>query len=151
MYKHILAALDGSVRAPYVLRHAAEMAARSGARLHLVRAVTVPLGVPLDAFTMSGDQLTARLLEHGAQELARLAEVLHPDVTPVLWGQRICRFGAPAQVVVDVADELCADLIVVGSHGYDLADRLLGTTAARIVNHAPCSVLVVRGVAPAAG
>lgn len=151
MYKHILAALDGSARAPYVLRHAAEVAARSGARLHLVRAVTVPHGVPVDAFTMTGDQLTAHLLEHGAQELTRLAEGFNPDLTPVLWGRRICRFGAPAQLVIDVADELCADLIVIGSHGYDFADRLLGTTAARIVNHAACSVLVVRGVAPAAG
>ena len=149
MYKHILTALDGSPRALHVLRHAAELAARSGAQLHLVRAVHLPLGVPADAFTMTGDQLISRLLGHGAQELTELAESLRPGLTPVLWGQRLCRLGAPAQVVVDLADELHADLIVIGSHGYDVVDRLLGTTAARIVNHARCSVLVVRGAAPA--
>ena len=37
-----------------------------------------------------------------------------------------------------------ADLIVVGSHGYSGIDHLLGTTAARVVNHADRSVLVVR-------
>jgi nucleotide-binding universal stress UspA family protein len=37
-----------------------------------------------------------------------------------------------------------ADLIVIGSHGYAGFDRLLGTTAAKVVNHAHCSVLVVR-------
>jgi nucleotide-binding universal stress UspA family protein len=36
------------------------------------------------------------------------------------------------------------DLIMVGSHGYSGVDRLLGTTAAKVVNHADRSVLVVR-------
>lgn len=147
MYKNILTALDGSPRAMHVLRHAAGLAARSGAQLHLVRAVHLPLDVPADALTMSGDQLTARLLASGTEELAALAEALHPEITPVLWGQRVCRFGVPAQVVIEVAGELHADLIVIGSHGYNVVDRLLGTTAARIVNHARCSVLVVRDAA----
>jgi universal stress protein F len=151
MYEHILAALDGSPRAPQVLHHAAELAARTGAVLHLGRAVHLPLGLPADALTLTGDQLTARLLEYGAQELTALAEGLRPTHTPIRWGQRLCRFGAPAQFVVDLAEELHADLIVIGSHGYDVVDRLLGTTAARVVNHARCSVLVVRGDArPAA-
>jgi universal stress protein F len=34
--------------------------------------------------------------------------------------------------------------VVIGSHGYGGLDRVLGTTAAKIVNHASCSVLVVR-------
>jgi len=37
----------------------------------------------------------------------------------------------------------------MGSHGYGFLERLVGTTAARIVNHARCSVLVVRGEEPA--
>ena len=44
----------------------------------------------------------------------------------------------------DVAKEEACDLIVIGSHGYAGIDRLLGTTAAKIVNHAATSVLVVR-------
>ena len=35
-------------------------------------------------------------------------------------------------------------MIVIGSHGYDTLDKVLGTTAAKIVNHADRSVLVVR-------
>ena len=35
-------------------------------------------------------------------------------------------------------------MIVIGSHGYGGLDRILGTTAARVVNHALCSVFVVR-------
>ena len=41
-----------------------------------------------------------------------------------------------------------ADLVVIGSHGYGGLDRLLGTTAAKVANRAPCSVLVVRGKTP---
>jgi nucleotide-binding universal stress UspA family protein len=37
-----------------------------------------------------------------------------------------------------------AALILIGSHGYSGLDHLLGTTAARVVNHADRSVLVVR-------
>ena len=36
------------------------------------------------------------------------------------------------------------DLIVIGSHGYGTLDRILGTTAAKVTNHADRNVLVVR-------
>jgi nucleotide-binding universal stress UspA family protein len=144
MYKHILAALDGSPRAPQVLHTAAELAARTGATLHLCRAVTVPVGVPDDSWMLAAADLSTRLLDHGTRDLTRLAEDLHPTTTPILWGERVCRLGPPAPTISDIAGELHADLVVVGSHGYGLLDRILGTTSARVVHHCPCSVLVVR-------
>ncbi len=144
MYKHILAALDGSPRSPQVLRQAAELCARTGATLHLCHAVNVPLGLPADTWTLSGEDLRSRLIDHGLHELTRLAADLHPHVTPVHWGERVSRLGRPAQVIVDLAEELKVDLIVIGCHSLDVLDRLLGTTAARVVNHAHCDVLVVR-------
>ena len=51
----------------------------------------------------------------------------------------------PWEGVCRVARERQVDLIVVGSHGYGGAmDHILGTTAAKIVNHADRNVLVVR-------
>jgi nucleotide-binding universal stress UspA family protein len=144
MYKHILAALDGSPRAPQVLHHAAELAARTGAVLHLCRAVSVPVGVPDDSWVLTAADLTTRLFDHGVHDLTRLAAELHPTTTPVHWGERICRLGPPAQTIADIAAELHADLVVIGSHGYGLLDRILGTTAARVVHHVLCTVLVVR-------
>jgi len=144
MYKHILAALDGSPRAAAVLQDAALLASRTAATLHLCHAVNVPLGLPADALSLGSDDLQARLIAHGQQELALRVEELQPTVTPILWGERVVRIGRPAQVIVDIAAELEADLIVIGSHGFDVLDRVLGTTAARVVNHAQCSVLVVR-------
>lgn len=149
MYKHILAALDGSPRAPEVLVHAAELASRVGAVLHLCRAVSVPPDVPADAWILAGEELTACLLDSGARELTALVEALPTRHTPIVWGHRECRCGTPEQVIMSLADELQADLIVIGSHGFGFLDRIIGTTAARIVNHARCSVLVVRGDASA--
>jgi nucleotide-binding universal stress UspA family protein len=140
MYKHILAALDGSPRTENVLRTAERLAVSDGAALHLCRAVNIPLGMPIEAWALSGDELAGRLVEDAQRELAALRQTLQ---TP-LPGEILVRLGRPAQVVVDLADAIPADLIVVGSHGYYGIDRLLGTTAARVVNHARCSVLVVR-------
>jgi nucleotide-binding universal stress UspA family protein len=58
----------------------------------------------------------------------------------------MCAWGAAWQVLVDVAKETRAELVVVGTHGFSGVDHVIGTTASRLVNHAPCSVLVVRGV-----
>lgn len=56
--------------------------------------------------------------------------------------------GSPQRVIVETAQEWCADLIVVGSHGYGFWSRvLLGSVSNSVLHHAPCSVLVVRTAA----
>jgi len=52
--------------------------------------------------------------------------------------------GHPGRLIPDFAEEIGADCIVVGSHRAELADYLLGSTAARVVRHAPCPVHVLR-------
>jgi nucleotide-binding universal stress UspA family protein len=55
------------------------------------------------------------------------------------------REGDPADAILDVAEELGADLIVVGNKGMTGAKRfLLGSVPNRVSHHAPCSVLIVR-------
>ncbi|MFI5302394.1 MAG: universal stress protein, partial [Polyangiales bacterium] len=51
--------------------------------------------------------------------------------------------GEPWRVILDVADRSAVDLIVMGSHGYRGFDLVLGTTAAKVVNHAQRNVLIV--------
>ena len=54
-------------------------------------------------------------------------------------------FGSPDSRIVETAEEMHADMIIVGSHGYSRWERLLlGSTSDSVVHHAPCSVLVVR-------
>jgi nucleotide-binding universal stress UspA family protein len=53
--------------------------------------------------------------------------------------------GDPADVIVQEAKELDADLIVVGTTGHNpVARALLGSVSTSVVHHAPCDVLVVR-------
>jgi nucleotide-binding universal stress UspA family protein len=53
--------------------------------------------------------------------------------------------GDPRSALVETAKEERADLLVVGSHGRTgLTKLLLGSVAAHVVAHAPCSVLVVK-------
>lgn len=62
----------------------------------------------------------------------------HADVTPVLVK------GHSGRTIIDKADEMGTDCIVLGSHKPGLIDYLLGSTAARVVRHAPCAVHVLR-------
>ena len=52
--------------------------------------------------------------------------------------------GAPGRTLTEFAESVDADCIIVGSHKPDLQDYLLGSTAARVVRHASCSVHVIR-------
>ena len=54
------------------------------------------------------------------------------------------RVGHPYKTILEVADEKSADLIIVASNQPELQNYFLGSTAAKVVRHATCSVLVVR-------
>lgn len=65
-------------------------------------------------------------------------------VPPEIRGGTRLAIGSPWEAICQTAGSLGADLVVVGSHGYGGVDRVLGTTAAKVVNHCACSVLVVK-------
>ena len=58
----------------------------------------------------------------------------------------IVQQGSIHYEILSVADDLKADLIVMASHQPEFSDYLLGTTAARVVRHAKCSVLISRNL-----
>lgn len=77
--------------------------------------------------------------ERAADDLARTANVLSGPVD-----QRI-EVGEAGSVICDVAAQIGADVVVVGSHGRGFLSRvLLGSVSEYVVRHAPCPVLVVR-------
>ena len=140
MSKTILVGLDGSPRQPKVLEQALALADAFDGRLHLARAMTIPISIPAAAWTLQGEDFSRFLAEHGYRELQETAAAL---ASPRI-AELHCRVGQPHDVLVALAGELHADLVIIGSHGYEGVDRLLGTTAGKVVNRAPCSVLVVR-------
>jgi nucleotide-binding universal stress UspA family protein len=118
------------------------LAARLGARVHLVHAFHVPVQGPLpDMVLFPPDALTSyretatRALEKMLDELAAAGIDGHLHLAP----------GAPAAVIDDTARAVGADLVVVGTRGRSgLAHVLLGSVAERVLRAAPCPVLAVR-------
>lgn len=139
MAQRIIVGLDGSPRQPAVLAAAAELAKLHNAELHLCRAMAVPLSLPAVLWSLRGDDLEEFLIEHGNKELETAKQAVE-GLTTVLH----CKIGQPADVICDAAESIGAEIVVIGTHGYDRLDRVLGTTAAKVVNNAPCSVYVVR-------
>jgi len=140
--KSILVGLDGSPRAPGVLSAAVTLARADAGRLLLLRAVGLPADVPQD-FWKSTEEPLLDVLSRRAKEY--LTECAARIPTELLADRPIeVVVGAPWEAVCNAARTAGVDVIVIGSHGYSGLDRLIGTTAAKIVNHAPCSVFVVR-------
>jgi nucleotide-binding universal stress UspA family protein len=54
------------------------------------------------------------------------------------------RIGQPASAILAAADEHGSNVIVIASHRPGFQDYLIGSTAARVVRHCKCSVLVIR-------
>jgi nucleotide-binding universal stress UspA family protein len=138
--KTLLVALDGSARARGVLDAGVVQAKTTGAKLVLFRAVGVPVDLPFTAIAMSPEDVLKVLEERARVELDELARKVAAGMPCEI---RI-ETGNAWQTICDTARAIDADLIVIGSHGYGGLDRILGTTAARVVNHADRSVLVVR-------
>jgi universal stress protein F len=140
----ILVGLDASPRAAGVLQKAVDLARRGSGKVLLFRAVGIPVGIPHEAYSMSPASLADLLESEAKRYLDQAASKVPPDL---LLGT-VIGVGTPWQAICTAADHNNIDLIVIGSHGYSGIDRLIGTTAAKVVNHATQSVLVMRERAP---
>ena len=140
--KRILVALDSSPRAPLVLAAADRLAALTGATLVVFRAVTVQPDMPRELLTTPDLGLDEVLLRNARSDLERLTR----EVPPARLEKITAELATPWDGICRVAREESADLIVIGSHGYGVLDRVLGTTAGKVVNHADRNVLVVRAM-----
>lgn len=137
----ILVGLDASPRGEDVLFAAVELARRTGGKLILFRAVGVPHEIPAEAYTMTPGAL-AELLE---REAKAYLDKLAASTPAGMVAATVVGIGTPWQAICAAADHHHVDLVVIGSHGYSGIDKLIGTTAGKVVNHAKQSVLVIRG------
>ena len=140
--KKILVGLDASPRAPDVLAAATALATQAQARLVLYRAVGLPPDLPRDVLRVSDTTLEEMMLRNSREELDRIAAGLPPERI----GKVIASFATAWDGICRTARSEDVDLVVIGSHGYSTLDRVLGTTAAKVVNHCDRSVLVVRAM-----
>ncbi len=121
-----------------LLRVAAQFASQEKADVHLLNVIYGPPAVvsqylPADYEKKASADTKAKLERvAGAVEFGA--------------GKVVCavRHGNSYPEILDYSEEIKADLIVMASHRPGVADYLLGSTAARVVRHAACSVFVVR-------
>jgi nucleotide-binding universal stress UspA family protein len=138
--KTVLVAVDASDRAPKVFDTAAEFAAKFGAKLYVIRVISIPPEFPPAAAASHADDLPAHLEQVAIAQLSELtlrAPNLSMPPPIVVIGQQ------PWRLILENAQRLSADLIVLGSHGYGGWDRVLGTTAGKVANLADRNVFVV--------
>jgi nucleotide-binding universal stress UspA family protein len=138
--KKILVGLDGSPKAQSVLDAALSLAKLVGGKVVLMRAIGLPPAMPPHVWALEEGSLV-EALRHDAEKYLKECAARVP---PAFLLGTCTAVGQPWQAVCDEAKKQDVDLIMVGSHGYSAVDRLLGTTAAKVVNHADRSVMVVR-------
>ena len=143
--QRILVGLDNSPKSAAVLRAALHVAHAEGAKIIVLHALPITTELPAEARELSPDEAQAFL---EARERAAIEAYLVGVPRGVLEAVYV-RPGTAWHSLCNAAEEEKADLIVVGAHGHRLTrlDRVLGTTAAKVVDHAACSVLVVRETA----
>jgi nucleotide-binding universal stress UspA family protein len=116
--------------------------ARSLARDHGARLVLVSVPPPVTPFADGYVPLNDMegLLEETRRQLAELAA----GITDVPVEIQV-EYGSPGPVIVSVAEQCQADMIVMGTHGRTGLTRLvMGSVAEYVMHHAPCPVLTMR-------
>jgi nucleotide-binding universal stress UspA family protein len=112
----------------------------------IVTAFQVPITPTPEVWTIADEYFPA--LEQAAREqaqaivnaaVAKLSDALPQSIS--LTGEVLN--GQAREVILDEADRWNADLIVMGSHGYGIWQRLLGSVSQAVVSRANCSVQVV--------
>ena len=141
--RSILVPLDFSKPSERALEQAATLAREFGAKLTVLNVVE-PIAMPDFAYyplMMENDKVVASAHKRLTQFSAR------QGIAKDLVEKVLVRNGPAHREITDAARTLKSDLIVIATHGHTgLAHVLLGSTAERVVRHAECPVLVVRGV-----
>ncbi len=142
MYQNILLTVDLNEESSWrkALPTAVECCRAFGAELHLMTVVpdfgmsAVAQYFPEDYAERAAAEATEQLKKLSAEQVTDGIKVHH----------RV-GYGSIYEEILEAAKETKCDLIVMASHRPELKDYLLGPNAARVVRHANCSVLVVRG------
>lgn len=137
--KRLLVALDTSDNSTFVLARAIDLATALGAKIRLLSAVQVPPIVP--APPVGPIYIDPSTIVRQAEATLRERE---REVPPALRDGVVVELGDASAAVCSAARSYDADLVVIGAHRHGLFARMLGTTAARIVNHVERPVIVVR-------
>jgi universal stress protein G len=142
MYKTILVPIDieEDLLTEHALEHVEYLAKISGAKVHFFHAL------PDASAFVTAYSFGIKEFENQAEVKAvdRLKKIMSEIDIPLDRLDYTISFGSPRDEVLQLADEIGADLIIIGSRRPSVKTYLLGSNAAAIVRHANISVMVVR-------
>lgn len=133
--RKILVSTDFSPPSLEALRYARELAAKTGAELHLLHVCTIPVHVypgysPVPVLNTDVEAAASKALDELAATNGALAHKM--------------RVGIPADEILREAKEIGADLLVMATHGRSgLARVVIGSVVERVLRHSPIPVLAV--------
>jgi nucleotide-binding universal stress UspA family protein len=138
----VLVPIDFSPHSEQALDYAIALATKLGAKVHLVSAI----GIPTMGVAEIGVAVTSTMIDQitrdSQQALDKLADARRGSANI---GEVILRTGDARDVILHAAEELKADLIVMGTHGRrGISRALLGSVAETVVRSSPVPVLTVR-------
>ena len=142
MYTTIVVGTDGSDTAAIAVGQAAEVAKAGGGTLHIVNVYqrVNTLGTAFAGLSIDVEAVDANLAHDAEAVCTRAAEAARRDGVA-------CELhaipGDPSDALVAIAEQVHADLLVVGNRGMAGMRRVLGSVPNKISHHAPCSVLIV--------
>ena len=137
MFKSIVWATDGSPTAALALPYALGLAAPDEAKLVVVHAREIIVGRG-GGYPVLADESELRAKIH------QQVEDLQHDGVDATYIVRTCASGHAARTIAEVAKEVGADLVVVGTHGYGrVANLILGSTTQGLLHAGVCPVLAV--------
>ena len=140
VYSHILLAVDFTPVTDTVTRQAMELCQAFKARLSLVHVLEfTQMDLSNDLVLPQELEIDQELMKRSKQRLEELAENLGIEKSECFVSQ-----GSTRREILRLAKELNTNLIVIGSHGREGIQRLLGSTANAVLHGAPCDVLAVR-------
>jgi nucleotide-binding universal stress UspA family protein len=134
MFKTVLFPLDESRESREAADMVANLVKTLGSRLFLLSVVESPEEGESAAAEMASPEAIAELLQSAKQLFD----------TQGITAEAIERQGKPAFVICDVADEIGADLIIMGCRGLGLTEEGVAESVTnRVINLSPCPVLIV--------
>jgi universal stress protein A len=141
--RRILVPTDFSRVSAKAVRYAVSLARQFDASITLVHVVEPSYG-PAD-FGGASAARQASQKDRVARAKVRLGAMGRRILGPCRVVETVIRSGLAFFEITEVAKALGADLIIIGTRGYDgLTRAIVGSTAEKVVRHAPCPVLVVR-------
>src|SRR5215213_2431424 len=140
----ILLATDGSEEAELAALRAVDLVDATDSELHVVHVGVVPIFLKSYPGTLGYERRLYEQIEEVSRELLR-KQTWRVKVTGGTVAGAHLRMGQVDLEIVALAEELQADLIVMGSRGLGGVRRaLMGSVSDSVVRHAHCPVLVVR-------